>query len=91
MVRDGRAGIAALGRLAVSLPLQIEPREFLQIGITHALQLDFKALLQLPNAGLVSIACGRCGARGVVAANLPSNSQARRRTETPRGLGFCRG
>ena len=30
MVRAGRAGIAALGRLAVSLPLQIEFREFLQ-------------------------------------------------------------
>jgi hypothetical protein len=51
-----------LGRLAVSLPLQIEARELLQECVPHALQLDFEALFELANAGLISVACGSCGA-----------------------------
>jgi len=78
-------------RLVVSLPLQIEPGEFLQISVTHALQLDFNALFKLANAGLVSIARGGCGARRVVRANLPCDSQARRRAESARWLRFCGG
>jgi hypothetical protein len=42
----------------MSLPLQIEPCEFLQVGVAHALQLYFEALLELADAGLVAIACG---------------------------------
>ena len=88
MVRGGRAGIAALGRLAVSLPLQIESREFLQVSVSHALQLDFETLLQLADAALIAIAGRCCGARRVIGTNLPCNNQARRRAKTARRLRF---
>ena len=55
-----------LGRLAVSLPLQIESREFLQVSVSHALQLDFETLLQLADEALIAIACRCCGARRVI-------------------------
>ena len=64
--------MTSLGRLAVSLPLRIEARELLHEGVSHALQLNFEALFELPKAALISIACGVCGAG--VRAYLPRYS-----------------
>jgi len=50
---------------------QIEAREFLQIGVTHALQFDFEPLFEFSEAGLIAICRGACGRRRVIAANLP--------------------
>jgi hypothetical protein len=77
--------------VSLSLPFQIKSCELLKVSFSDALKLDFKALFELANAGLLSIARGRCGARGVVGANLPGYNQARRRAETARRLRPCGG
>ena len=74
-----------------SLPIQIEACELLQERVPNALQLDFEALFELAHAGLISIACSRCGARCVVGATLPGYNQARRRAETAGRLRLCGG